>query len=486
MALEERLPAGSGSARAPQSPQTRRPARLGVAGDNPRAALRGRILPLPAALAMNTATVASTPLSDPAVRRRDWKIILLIGVAHASSHFFQLVLPSLYGALGLEFGLDFARLGLLVSAFYVVSGIGQASSGFVVDRIGARPVLWFGLGCFVLSGLLIGSATGYAMLMAAAIVGGIGNSVFHPADYSIINHRITAPRLGHAFSAHGLTGNLGWALTPVFITSITLLANWRVAAYSAAGLVALVLLLTVLGRGLIGGPSPLDAPADAKDGATAAKPAAKPQESVLTTLGALLAKPALWGAFLFFACTSIALSSVQNYTIPLLGQLYDLSKVTASSALSGYMVASAVGMAAGGFLVSANPRTERTVMVALILAGLTLVVLALGLVPAVLAAPVVGLAGFCSGVAAPSRDMLIRKVTPKGSTGSVYGLVYSGMDVGSALGPLAFGLLLDAGLRQGPWVGAGVAFAVAAFLAQWIAVQARRTEPPAMAAPARS
>ncbi len=435
---------------------------------------------------MNTATAANTLLSDAAVRRRDWKIILLIGVAHASSHFFQLVLPSLYGALGLEFGLDFARLGLLVSTFYVVSGIGQASSGFVVDRIGARPVLWFGLGCFVLSGVLIGSATGYAMLMAAAIVGGIGNSVFHPADYSIINHRITAPRLGHAFSTHGLTGNLGWALTPVFITSITLLANWRVAAYSAAGLVAVVLLLTVLGRDLLGGPSPLDAHGDDKDGIPAAKPAAKPQEGVLATLAALLSRPALWGAFLFFACTSIALSSVQNYTIPLLGQLYDLSKVTASSALSGYMVASAVGMAAGGFLVSANPRTERTVMVALILAGLTLVVLALGLVPAILAAPVVALAGFCSGVAAPSRDMLIRRVTPKGSTGSVYGLVYSGMDVGSALGPLAFGLLLDAGLRQGPWVGAGVAFTAAAFLAQWIAVQARRAEPPAAAVAARS
>jgi MFS family permease len=181
-------------------------------------------------------TAASSLASDAAVRRRDWQIILLIGVAHASSHFFQLVLPSLYVSLGNEFGLDFARLGLLVSTFYVVSGIGQASSGFVVDRIGARPVLWFGLACFVLSGLLIGSATGYPMLMAAAVVGGIGNSVFHPADYSIINHRVTAPRLGHAFSAHGLTGNLGWALTPVFMTSITLLANWRVAAYSAAAL----------------------------------------------------------------------------------------------------------------------------------------------------------------------------------------------------------------------------------------------------------
>ena len=425
---------------------------------------------------MNTAA-NSLPL-DTDVRRRDWKIILLIGIAHASSHFFQLVLPSLYVSLGNEFGLDFARLGLLVSTFYVVSGIGQASSGFVVDRIGARPVLWFGLACFVLSGVLIGSATGYTMLVAAAVVGGVGNSVFHPADYSIINHRISTARLGHAFSTHGLTGNLGWALTPVFITTITLLADWRVAAYSAAGLVALVLLLTVLGRGLIGGPSPLEHAPDAQTAkpAAAAGPA-KPQESVLTTLSTLLSKPALWGAFLFFACTSIALSSVQNYTIPLLGQLYDLSKVAASSALSGYMVASAVGMAAGGFLVSANPRTERTVMVALILAGLTLVVLALGLVPAALAAPVVALAGFCSGVAAPSRDMLIRRVTPKGSTGSVYGLVYSGMDVGSALGPLAFGLLLDAGMRQGPWVGAGVAFTAAAFLAQWIAVQARRAEP---------
>lgn len=442
---------------------------------------------------MHSADTATLDSAD--LRRRDWLTILLIGIAHASSHFFQLVLPSLYVSLGTAFNLDFARLGLLVSAFYVVSGIGQASSGFVVDRIGARPVLWFGLGSFVLSGILIGSANGYAMLMVAAVVGGIGNSVFHPADFSIMNHRVSASRLGHAFSTHGLTGNLGWALTPVFITSITLLADWRVAAFSAAGLVALVLLLTIVGRDLLGGQPSGETngkagdtsgaePAGQLPAAGAARANAAPatkgpahghaaQDGVLATLATLLSKPALWGAFLFFACTSIALSSVQNYTIPLLGQLYDLSKVAASSALSGYMVASALGMAAGGFLVSATPRTERTVTVALILAGLTLVVLALGLVPAGLAAAVVGLAGFCSGVAAPSRDMLIRRVTPKGSTGSVYGLVYSGMDVGSALGPLTFGLLLDAGINQGPWVGAGLAFAVAALLAQWIAVQAR-------------
>ncbi|HCQ46419.1 MAG TPA: MFS transporter, partial [Achromobacter sp.] len=254
--------------------------------------------------------------SEADVRRRDWKTILLIGVAHAASHFFQLVLPLLNVSLATAFGLDFARVGALVATFYVVSGVGQASSGFVVDRIGARPVLWFGLACFVLSGVLIGSANGYPMLMAAAIVGGIGNSVFHPADYSIINHRITASRLGHAFSAHGLTGNLGWALTPVFMTTIILLADWRVAAYSAAGLVAVVLLLTVLGGHLLGGPLPLSADAMGDDtgntnaAASPAKAAAaqapKPQEGVLATLATLLSKPALWGAFLFFACTSIA------------------------------------------------------------------------------------------------------------------------------------------------------------------------------------
>ncbi len=422
-------------------------------------------------------TTAADPalLDTPFLRRRDWQIIMLIGVAHASSHFFQLVLPSLYVALGREFQLDFAELGLLVSMFYVVSGLGQASSGFVVDRIGARPVLWFGLACFVLSGILIGAATGYTMLALAAVMGGVGNSVFHPADYSIMNHRISPARLGHAFSTHGLTGNLGWALTPVFIGTISALAGWRVAAFSAAALVAVVLGLTILGRNLLGDPAGRPVAASVVGGAAQAP--SRSQESAWQTLLALLARPALWGAFLFFAFSSIALSSVQNYTIPLLDHLYGLSVLAASSALSGYMVASAVGMAAGGFLVSATPRTERTVMLALICAGGTLVVLAMGWLPPLIAAPMVAVAGFCSGIAAPSRDMLIRRVTPRGATGSVYGLVYSGMDAGAALGPLVFGLLLDAGLSHGPWIGAGAAFVIAAFLAQWIARQARRVEP---------
>ena len=414
----------------------------------------------------------------PAIKRRDWKIIGLIGAGHSCSHFFQLVFPTLFLPLAAEFGYDFVQLGLLASVFFIVSSLGQASSGFVVDRIGPTPVLRFGLACFVVSGVLIGLSTNYAMLMLAAIIGGAGNSVFHPVDFSIINHRVSSRRLGHAFSTHGFTGNLGWALTPVFMTTLIHLGDWRLAAFGAAGLVAAVLFLIWIGRDLLAGRNE-------------ERPAAKPkagetpdlaQQSVGRTLATLLVQPALWGAFFFFACTSIALSAVQNFTIPMLGDVYGIDKVMAGTTLSGYMLASALGMIAGGFLVNATPNTERTVALSLIAAGALLVLLASGVLISPLAMIVVGLAGFCAGVSTPSRDMLIRRVTPKGATGTVYGLVYSGMDVGASLGPVGFGLMLDAGHTQGPWIGAAIAFVAASGLAMMVARSVNaRTSPQAVA-----
>ena len=401
----------------------------------------------------------------PAVKRRDWKIIGLIGAGHSCSHFFQLVFPTLFLPLAAEFGYDFVQLGLLASLFFIVSSLGQASSGFVVDRIGPTPVLRFGLACFVVSGVLIGLSSNYAMLMLAAVIGGAGNSVFHPVDFSIINHRVSSRRLGHAFSTHGFTGNLGWALTPVFMTTLIHLANWRVAAFGAAGLVAVVLFLIWVGRDLLAGRNEERSAVKPKAGETPDLA----QQSVGRTLATLLVQPALWGAFFFFACTSIALSAVQNYTIPMLGDVYGIDKVMAGTTLSAYMLASALGMIAGGFLVNATPNTERTVAMSLIAAGVLLVLLASGVLISPLAMVVVGLAGFCAGVSTPSRDMLIRRVTPKGATGTVYGLVYSGMDVGASLGPVVFGLMLDAGHTQGPWIGAAVAFVAASVLAMMVA-----------------
>lgn len=417
---------------------------------------------------MNSATLDQFP-DTSAEKRKDWLIISLVGAVHSSSHFFQLVLPTLYLSLAHEYGYDFVKLGMLASAFFIVSCFGQASSGFVVDRIGPAPVLRFGLTCFIVSGILIAISTGYPMLLLAAAIGGIGNSVFHPVDFSILNHRVSPRRLGHAFSTHGLTGNLGWALTPVFMATIIYLSNWRVAAFSAAALVGVVLLLTWLGRDLLAGrnqAAPGSTPFNADTDTVGADLS---NQTALQTLTTLLAQPALWGAFLFFACTSIALSAVQNFTIPMLSEVYAIDKIMAGTTLSAYMVAAALGMLLGGFLVGATPNTERTVAISLVLAGLLLLVLAYGAVPPSFAMVLVALAGFCSGVSAPSRDMLIRRVTPKGATGAVYGLVYSGMDVGSSLAPVGFGLMLDAGLVQGPWFGAATGFGVAAILALWVA-----------------
>ena len=423
---------------------------------------------------MTAASLAQVP-DTPALKRRDWSIIGLIASAHASSHFFQLVFPTLYLSLAHEYGYDFVKLGMLASVFFLVSCLGQASSGFVVDRIGPAPVLRFGLASFVVSGILIAASNGYAMLVLAAIIGGLGNSVFHPVDYSIINHRVSQRRLGHAFSTHGLTGNLGWALTPIFMAGIIHVSNWRIAAYAAAALVAFVLLLTWLGRDLLAGRNAALEPQPAADAPTGQAAPDLAQQTVGQTLAILLVQPALWGAFLFFAFTSMALSAVQNYTIPMLGDVYGIDKVMAGTTLSAYMVAAAAGMLAGGFLVGATPNTERTVAISLLLAGGLLVVLAMGSVPPSFAMILVAMAGFCSGVSAPSRDMLIRRVTPKGATGTVYGLVYSGMDVGSSLAPVGFGLLLDAGFSQGPWFGAATGFTVAAVLAVMVAKSAGRS-----------
>ncbi|PJX23024.1 MFS transporter [Advenella sp. S44] len=401
---------------------------------------------------------------------RDWKVIALIGLLHGGSHFYQLVLPSLYLSLNREFGYSFAELGFVATVFFVVSGVGQASSGFVVDHKGARPVLRFGLACMVVSAMLISIADAYWVFILAAFIGGAGNSVFHPVDFSIINQNVSQRRLGHAFSIHGLSGNLGWALAPIFITFfIVQTGSWRVAAGAAAVALLCLFLATFIGASLLATPA-AEADKPAPEQVRAAEP------GFIHKLRMLLKNPALWGAFLFFAFTSGSMSSVQNFTIPILGSLYGIGKEWASSALSLYMISAGVGLLIGGFLAGSTDRTERIVAGSLATSGVVFILLAMGVLPSGLAIAGLCMAGFLSGMAGPSRDMLVRRVTPKGALGSVYGLVYSGMDVGSALGPVMYGFMLDHQAVRGPWLAAGVALFGAVLAAFWVAYCARRQQ----------
>jgi FSR family fosmidomycin resistance protein-like MFS transporter len=402
---------------------------------------------------------SGSPL-DATAARQDAATIGLIGLAHGTSHFHHLLLPPLFPLFIRDFGLSYAELGLLVSVFFVVSGVGQALAGFVVDRIGARPVLFTALGCFVAASLAAALAPGYAGLMLAAALAGLGNAPFHPADFTILNRRVSAPRLGHAFSVHGISGNLGWALAPVVLIGLSqATGSWRLACVGVAALGAAVLALLWTQR------AALDDHHGAHRAAQAAEQAAHAQAARATGSAPRLAEhpmaflklPTVWLCFSFFFWTTAALSAIQGFASPALVRLYGLPASATAFVVTAYMLCGAAGMVAGGFLVARVERLERTIAAAMALSAGLLLLTASGWLPPLLAAACVALAGVGTGLAGPSRDMLIKRAAPPGATGRVYGTVYSGLDVGFALAAPVFGALLDGGRPSGIFYGASAA-----------------------------
>ena len=384
-----------------------------------------------------------SPSPSPQSGRRDAEVIGLVGLAHGTSHFFHLLIPPLFPWLMPEFGLSYAQAGFLMTVFFVVSGIGQALAGFIVDRIGARNVLLFGVATLSLSAALLGLAQSYGGLVLAVAIAGLGNSIFHPADFSLLNHRVSVARLGHAFSMHGLSGNLGWAAAPAFMTAIAASADWHVAAFAAAGVGCVVLGLLILRR------SSLD---DADAFAAVGAPLKAVPDSAAADHGgafAFLRSPLVWLCFVFFFLSTSAGGILQSYAPTILGNVYGLPLALATAALTAYLLGSAAGMLAGGFVAAARQDNDRVIAAALGAAALFALLLASSMLPPFLVLPAMALMGFGVGMAGPSRDLLVRRSATgrfgKSAYGRVYGFVYSGLDLGLALSPIVFGMLLDAG-----------------------------------------
>ncbi len=402
-----------------------------------------------------------------AATNRDAEVISLIGLAHGTSHFFHLMLPPLFPWLMAEFALSYTEAGFLMTVFFVVSGIGQALAGFVVDRIGARPVLLFGVGTLGLSALVLASAGTYAGLLAAAVVAGLGNSIFHPADFTILNRRVSNTRLGHAFSVHGLTGNLGWAAGSVVMAGVAAASTWRSAALVAALIGLAVFALLVLRR------SALNDTAEAAVVSGEARKAAPAARSL-----AFLRSSAVWLCFAFFLITTAAFGVLQNYAPAILHNVYALTLPVASFGLTAYLLGSAVGMVAGGFAAARFEDSEFVIAPALTLSAITALMLASGMSPAMVVLPLMALTGVGVGVAGPNRDLLVRRAATAqfGATayGRVYGFVYSGLDIGLATAPLIFGPMLDAGRHAAPLLGVAALQVAALLLALLVGVGTRR------------
>ncbi len=395
---------------------------------------------------MTTATL-------PPAGSQDVETISLVGFVHGVSHFFHLLLPPLFPWLMADFGLSFTGIGATMTAFFVVSAIGQALAGFLVDRFGAARVLAGGIGCFVAASLLLAVADGYFALIAVAALAGLGNSVFHPADFTVLNRHVSQARLGHAFSVHGLSGNLGWAAAPLFLTAIASAAGWRWAALGAAGVATLALALLVWRRRTLADPAGHSASAHA---------------TLAVSPFAFLRSSAVWMCFAFFFLITSAFGAIQNFAPPILQNLYGLSLAAAATALSAYLLGGAAGILSGGFLAQKGEH-DRLIAAALGAAAGLAVLLASGLPPGWAAMPVMAAIGFCVGIAGPSRDLLVRRAATarfgQAAYGRVYGFVYSGLDAGLAIAPLAFGGLMD-GRRFGDvLVGVALLQALAIFTA---------------------
>jgi predicted MFS family arabinose efflux permease len=316
-------------------------------------------------------------------------------------------------------------------------------------------VLFAALSCFVAACLAAASATGYPGLMLAAVLAGIGNAPFHPVDFSILNQRVSPARLGHAFAAHGISGNLGWALSPVFLIGLHhAVGDWRGAYLAAAGIGLSVMAVLWWRRAAIAH-TPVHHTAQQVQRAELVAPAA-PTEHPL----AFLALPSVWLCFSFFFWTTAALSAIQSFASPALHQLYGLPLASTAFVVTGYMVTGACGMVVGGFLVQRVQRLERTIALAMALSVLLLLLVGSGWLPGWMAAVATAAAGLGTGLAGPSRDMLIKKAAPPGATGRVYGTVYSGLDLGFAVASPAFGYLMDHALHAQVFQGAALAMAL--------------------------
>ncbi len=379
-------------------------------------------------------------MSQDSTLRADARVIALVGLAHGTSHFYHLILAALFPWLKPAFGLSYAELGLLLTAFFVVSGVGQALAGFVVDKVGARSVLFFGMTMLGVSALVLSGAGSYAALMGGALLAGVGNSIFHPADYTLLNQRVSRARLAHGFSVHGISGNIGWAAAPLFMTTVAAFSSWRMALACAAVLPFAVLAILVLNRARL---------APERKPAVAAAP--------VTGEGTLsfLRLRAVWMCFAFFFLTAVALGGIQAFASIGLMQLYGISRELATGSYTAYMLASAGGMLLGGFIGAGRQDHDRTVAIAFAAAAALALLLGAAVVPGWLALPLMALVGFFSGIAGPSRDLMIRAAAPKNATGRVYGIVYSGLDAGLSVGPALFGLVMDAG--HPGWLFAGIA-----------------------------
>jgi len=371
---------------------------------------------------------------------RDLRVIGLVSFGHMLSHFYFLVIPPILPLLKAEFGVSYAALGLLMTGFAVAAGMVQTPIGFLVDRIGARKVLIWGLAMESAAIGAIGLAQSFWQILLLYTLAGMFNTVFHPADYAILSGSVTRERLGRAFGFHLFSGNLGWALTPAVMVTLASLWDWRTAFFviGAVGVIHACFLGTRM--------SLLVEERQAKPDERKAN---APGHGVADGIRLLLSLPILM-CLLFFIMLTLGFTGVRTFFVAASGLLHETPLETANIALTAFLAGSALGILAGGMLADRLGPRIGTAVATLVTAGALMAALGFWRLTPLPLIAALALSGVLQGLLLPTRDLLIRAVTPEGSMGKVMGFLTSGMMLASGLVPVLFGWLLDIG--QPAWV----------------------------------
>lgn len=373
-------------------------------------------------------------ISVRTIRPAESRLIAGVCAAHMMSHYYMLMLAPLFAFIRSDFGVSYTELALALTVFNVASGVLQTPVGFLVDRIGARVVLIAGLALSSLAYAVAGIVDSYWVFIAMYGVAGLGNTVYHPSDYSLLSHYAPHERLSQVFSFHTFAGMVGSALAPVTLLYMQSLFGWR-GAYLGASIFGLLVLFALLAQ-----PEPAAETRHAARRAAQAD-AADPGWRLLVTTPILL-------NLAFFILTSIMSGGLNTYLVVALGALHGIPPAIANTALTALLAMNAIGVLGGGMLAG---RTRHHAIVAasgLTVGGTVTALIGLFNFPPIALIALMGLSGLCVGATFPSRDMLVRSVTPPNAYGRVFGFVSTGFNIGASVAPIAYGMLMDHGLPR--------------------------------------
>ena len=342
--------------------------------------------------------------------------------------------------------MGYAAFGVVMAVYNLSSGLTHIPMGFLVDRFGARRLLLYGVAVSTVAYVCMGAFAGYTTMLVLAVIAGIANSVYHPADYALLSASVSPRRMGRAFSLHTFAGFAGGAMAPLLMAYVSNQWGWRIGVMSTGIIGLAVWLLLIINRRYLADSgstvaTKIENSLESYEGAETKEHSEKTRKSGV----ALLLSTPIFMCFLFFVMLSMSQGGLSTFAVAAFVTVQEMSLPESQMALTAFLVGSAVGVLLGGYIADRTRHHEWVAVAGFLITAVVVFCVGNNLLSAGWVIAAMALAGMNFGAIMPSRDMLVRAVTPEGSMGKVFGFVSTGLYIGGAFTPLFFGWLMDQG-----------------------------------------